>query len=165
MSEIISEEITSELFDPKKVNKRSLTSNKFSDYDYSEEACSSDNPDQVAIIHYRGYNIPLYNDDPGQQFYCKLDGEEFGFGAFNFSYKDDIMFLVDSKLDDIYHFENYWGAKLSWFINGRYRDIQLTYRSRILKVFPTFDGFILTEQVVKDLVEDSNRILPKFIKK
>ncbi len=155
-----------EEFDPEQLNKLSLTTNEFPNYNYSEEAAiAKDMPDQVSIIHYRGYDIPLCMDDPGQQFYCILNGEEVGFGAYNFNYKDDIIYLVDQRFDMIYYFKNYHGAKLSWFTNGGYRDIQLTYRTRVLKVFPTFDNFTLTEQVVKDLIEESNRILPKFIKK
>jgi hypothetical protein len=46
--------------------------------------------------------------------------------------------FIDRRLDLITDFRNcqdFVGAKLEYFRNGAYRDIRLSYRGRILKVF------------------------------
>ena len=46
--------------------------------------------------------------------------------------------FVDRQLDLITDFRNcpnFVGAKLEWFNNGGHRDIKLSYRGRIVKVF------------------------------
>lgn len=59
-------------------------------------------------------------------------------GMCNIHYKEDMCRVVDRQLDFITDFRdspNFEGAKLEWFRNGDYRDIRLTYKGRILKVF------------------------------
>jgi hypothetical protein len=59
-------------------------------------------------------------------------------GLSNIYYKEDMCHFVDHELDFITDFRNcpdFVGAKLEYFRNGDYRDIRLTYKGRILKVF------------------------------
>jgi len=153
-------------YNPENLNRLSLTTNDFPNYEFKEESPiqGKDAADQISTIYYRNFIIPIYMDDPGQQFYCKLEDEDIGFGAFNTNYKDDIIYLVDSKLDFIYSFaDDYHGAKLEWFANAQYRDIRLVYRSRVLKVFTIFGKFQLTEDKVRDLVSASIPLLANAV--
>jgi hypothetical protein len=46
--------------------------------------------------------------------------------------------IIDDHLDTITRFSEipgYYGSKLSWFQNSGFRDIKLTYRGRLLKVY------------------------------
>lgn len=120
-------------------------------------------PTYVETYTYRGISVDIYNDDYGQQFYCTLFGEEIGFGAFNLNYREDLEFLIDEKLDVITRFpksQKFLGSCLRWFDNGGYRDIKLTYRQRLLKVFLVGNP----EKVnLKQLESDSEKILAKII--
>lgn len=121
----------------------------------------------IAEVHYRGYTVPIYLDNEGQQFYCYLDGQEVDFGAYNTNYVEDLEYLIDTKLDVISTFSEYpeyFGARLEWFDNNGFRDIQLLYRGRILEVFlSTSPEFKLTEEVKDQLIERSLVILRKLI--
>jgi len=123
----------------------------------------------VSIFKYRGYEVPIYMDEPGQQYYCIFDDHELGFGAYNVNYQDDLEYLIDQELDTIYEFkeEDYWGAHLEWFNNGGCRDIQLRYRNRILKVFLITDPDIekLSENELEIIKNESINLLKKVIKK
>lgn len=93
---------------------------------------------QVEVFEYRGFSFPIYLDDYGQQYYTIFDGEELGFGAYNTGYREDLMYLVDSKLDTIKKFDRdseAFGGVVEYFFNGTGRDIRVSYRSRILKVY------------------------------
>lgn len=117
----------------------------------------------VETYTYRGISVDIYNDDYGQQFYCTLFGEEVGFGAFNLNYREDLKYLIDEKLDVITRFprfQKFHGSCLRWFNNGEYRDIKLTYRQRVLKVFLVGDP----EKVNFEQLEiESEKILAKII--
>jgi len=121
----------------------------------------------VKTIEYRGITTKIYADEPGQQFYCELDGKEVCFGSFNTNFEEDLYYLIDDKLDTIYRFGNpYFGAVLSWFFNGHHcRDIKLTYRSRIIKVFLVEDETLVTQETLNKLIEESTEILSKIVKK
>lgn len=113
----------------------------------------------VSIFKYRGYEVEIFIDDYGQQFYCYLDGEEIGFGAFNTEYKEDLKYLIDKKLDFIDYVSG--GGILEWFDNGNYRDIKLSYHGRIIKIF-------LVSGIAKISSEDLEKIKlegSEFIKK
>ena len=59
-------------------------------------------------------------------------------GLDNIYYKEDMCKFIDRQLDLITDFRdcpNFVGAKLEYFHNGNYRDIELSYKGRILKVF------------------------------
>lgn len=117
----------------------------------------------VETYTYRGISVDIYNDDFGQQFYCTLFGEEVGFGAFNLNYRDDLAYLIDEKLDVITRFPRspkFHGSCLRWFDNGGHRDIKLTYRQRILKVFLVGDPDSIN---FEKLESESEKILDKLV--
>lgn len=118
----------------------------------------------VSIVKYRGYTVPIFYDDHGQQFWCKIDDEEFGFGSFNTSWKEDLYYLIDNRLDFICDIEEFPGAHLKWFFNGLYenRDIQLTYKTRILKVYVVKDDFKLTDESLQRIKKDCVEILKNY---
>lgn len=116
--------------------------------------------ERVAVVSYRGFEIPVYLDEPGQQFYCIWDGEPLGFGSFNTEYVSDIEYLIDRRLDTIHIFQKpYFGARLEWFDNQGFRDIKLSYRSRLLKIFLMPQQGTLDEQTTRKLIADSLTIL------
>lgn len=118
----------------------------------------------VTSISYRGFEVPIYLDDPGQQFYCYWEGEVLGFGSYNTNYQEDLKFIIDQKLDIIHYFEEpYWGAKLVWFDNGGYRDVKLTYRQRVLKIFVLNDIKVLSESLKIELLKQSREVLDKYL--
>lgn len=93
----------------------------------------------IDTLEYRGYHVDFYNDDFGQQVYTYFDGEEIGFGTYNFNYKDDMKYIIDNKLDVISNFselqdEGIYGAQARWFINSGYDDIQVIYKGRIIYI-------------------------------
>jgi hypothetical protein len=66
------------------------------------------------------------------------EGHFVDLGLNNIRYKEDMCKWVDRYLDLITEFRdypNFAGAKLEWFNNSGYRDIRLSYKGRILKVF------------------------------
>lgn len=65
--------------------------------------------------------------------------------------------FVDRQLDLITTFRNYpdfAGAKLEYFHNGDYRDIRLSYKGRIIKVF-----LVAGEVNETFLISESKKIL------
>ena len=64
--------------------------------------------------------------------------------------------IIDDSLDTITRFDQFQdlaGAKLTWFQNGKYRDIKLTYCGRLLKVFLVADeSRVNTDQLISDCV-------------
>ena len=55
----------------------------------------------IAAVHYRGYDINVYNDDYGQCYYFYFDGRCISCGAYNFDYEGCIHYEIDYKLDHI----------------------------------------------------------------
>lgn len=51
------------------------------------------------VLRYRGAEVPLYDDDAGQQVFAVLDGETIGGGSFNLFYCDEFERAVDLRLD------------------------------------------------------------------
>lgn len=120
---------------------------------------------EVTIYEYRGFKVPVYLDDYGQQYYIKFDGEEVGLGTYNLNYESEIESIIDHKLDFICTFDKYPGAVLSWFFNGyNDRDIKLSYRSRTLKVFLVVDESQVVASHYKDIIKESKEILEKYVK-
>lgn len=136
-------------------------STNYDAYNYTWKYTDVEDKDSVTTIDYRGFSVPVYIDEVGQSYYCKFDGEEVSFGSFNTSFIDDIHYLVDEKLDVIYKFPkgHFFGAKLKWFDNAGFRDIQLTYRQRILKVWLVEDSSAVNEQ---NLIQEAEQILAKL---
>ena len=117
----------------------------------------------VDTLDYRGIHVDFYDDDYGQQVYTYFDNKEIGFGAYNMSYKEDIKYLIDKKLDTIYEFDldsGYLGTCISWFDNNGWEDIKITYRTRTLKVINTEkrrEDIIITEDYLNTLIEKAKK--------
>lgn len=89
-------------------------------------------------IEYRGEEINFLSSVDGVQCFAQWQGELIDLGVNNIFYKEDACLFIDRRLDLITEFRNcpnFDGAKLEYFQNGDYRDIRLSYRGRILKVF------------------------------
>ena len=105
---------------------------------------TSNNPEALGLvvrydtITYRDQEINFLSDPAGVQCFAQWKGELIDLGLNNIYYKEDMCKFIDRRLDLITDFRNYQdfvGAKLEYFRNGDYRDIRLSYRGRILKVF------------------------------
>ena len=93
---------------------------------------------RLGMIEYRGQEISFISDPLGNQCFAQWRGKLYDLGLNNIYYKEDMCRVVDRELDLISTFRNcsdFVGAKLEWFRNGGFRDIRLTYKDRILKVF------------------------------
>lgn len=89
-------------------------------------------------IEYRDQEINFLSDPCGVQCFAQWRGKLIDLGLNNLYYKEDMCKYVDRTLDLITDFRNYpdfVGAKLEYFHNGDFRDIRLSYKGRILKVF------------------------------
>ena len=89
-------------------------------------------------IEYRGEEINFLSSVDGVQCFAQWRGKLVDLGLNNIHYKDDMCKYVDRELDLITDFRNcmdFAGAKLEYFHNGNFRDIRLSYKGRILKVF------------------------------
>lgn len=112
---------------------------------------------QVAdTLTYRGITVEFFQDPMGSQIWTYWRNKPIGFGTDNWNYKDDMKAIIDDSLDTITRFDQFQdlaGAKLTWFQNGKYRDIKLTYCGRLLKVFLVADeSRINTDQLISDCV-------------
>ena len=89
-------------------------------------------------IEYRGETINFLSDPSGVQCFAQWRNHLVDLGLNNIYYKEDLCKFVDRTLDLITDFRNcpdFTGAKLEYFHNGNFRDIKLSYKGRILKVF------------------------------
>lgn len=89
-------------------------------------------------IEYRGETINFLSDPSGVQCFAQWQGKLIDLGLNNIYYKEDMCKFIDRYLDLITDFRNcpnFVGAKLEYFHNGDYRDIRLSYKGRILKIF------------------------------
>lgn len=89
-------------------------------------------------IEYRGEEINFLSSVDGVQCFAQWRGQLIDLGLNNIHYKDDMCKYIDRELDLITDFRNcpdFAGAKLEYFHNGDFRDIRLSYKGRILKVF------------------------------
>ena len=89
-------------------------------------------------IKYRGEEVNFLSSVDGVQCFAQWRGQLIDLGLNNIYYKEDACKYVDRKLDLITDFRDYpdfVGAKLEYFHNGDFRDIRLSYRGRILKIF------------------------------
>jgi len=108
-------------------------------------------------IRYRGYEINFLSDPSGVQCFAQWEGKLVDLGLNNIYYKEDMCKFVDRELDLITDFRdspNFVGAKLEYFHNGDFRDIKLSYKGRILKIF-------LVAGLVNEtrIISESERIL------
>lgn len=103
-------------------------------------------------IEYRGFTIEFLSDPAGVQCFGKCKDWLVDLGLNNIYYKEDMCRFIDRQLDLITDFRdspNFAGARLSYFNNSGYRDIRLTYKGRILKIFlvagPVNETWIISE--------------------
>lgn len=103
-------------------------------------------------IEYRGFVIEFLSDVSGIQCFGKCNDWLVDLGLNNIYYKEDMCRFIDRQLDLITDFRDspdFAGAKLEYFHNGDYRDIKLSYKGRILKVFlvsgPVNETWIISE--------------------
>lgn len=93
---------------------------------------------KYGAIKYRDQEVLFLSDPSGHECWAQWNGWLINLGLDNIYYKEDTCKFIDRKLDLITDFRNcpdFAGAKLEYFHNGDYRDIRLSYRGRLLKVF------------------------------
>ena len=91
-------------------------------------------------ITYRDQEINFLSDPSGVQCFAQWNAELIDLGLNNIYYKEDMCKFIDRRLDLITLFPKLpelQGAKLEWFRNGDSRDIRLSYKCRILKIYLT----------------------------
>lgn len=112
-------------------------------------------------IEYRGETINFLSDVSGVQCFAQWNNELIDLGLNNLYYKEDMCRIIDSRLDLITTFRdcpNFVGAKLEYFKNGDFRDIRLSCRGRILKVF-----LVAGEVNEIVIISESKKLLSKYI--
>lgn len=135
----------------------SLMTNSSPSFEICKEAVEAGYIIRYDAISYRNQEIYFLSDVSGSQCVAQWNGQLVDLGQFNHYYKEDMCRYVDRQLDLITDFRNcpnFAGAKLEWFHNGDYRDIRLSYRGRILKVFLIVDKVDETF-----LISESEKIL------
>lgn len=93
---------------------------------------------QIDSFSYRGIEVAFYEDVNGHQLTAIWEDRLLEFGVYNTSYREDMKMVIDDFLDTVTRFEEYpelYGSKLEYFQNSGFRDLRLTYRGRILKVY------------------------------
>ena len=108
-------------------------------------------------IEYRDQEINFLSDPSGVQCFAQWRGKLWDLGLNNIYYKEDMCRAVDRTLDLITDFRNcldFAGAKLEYFHNGDFRDIRLSYKGRLLKVF-----LVAGEVNETWIISESERIL------
>jgi hypothetical protein len=120
-------------------------------------------------IEYRGFTIEFLSDPAGVQCFGKCKDWLVDLGLNNIYYKEDMCRFIDRQLDLITDFRdspNFVGAKLEYFHNGDYRDIRLSYKCRVLKIFlvagPVDETWIISESqkilIASGLLEIANNL-------
>ena len=107
-------------------------------FEISKEALDQGLVVRYDTIEYRGETINFLSDPLGVQCFAQWRDRLIDLGLNNVYYKEDMCKYIDRTLDLITDFRNcpnFVGAKLEYFRNGDFRDIRLSYRGRILKVF------------------------------
>lgn len=107
-------------------------------YEISKEAKDAGLVVRYDAIVYRDQEVNFLSDPSGVQCFAQWNTRLIDLGLNNIYYKEDMCRFIDRELDLITTFRdspNFAGAKLEYFRNGDYRDIRLSYKGRILKVF------------------------------
>ncbi len=89
-------------------------------------------------ITYRNQEVNFLSDVAGVQCFAQWNNQLIDLGLNNIYYKEDMCKFIDRQLDLITDFRdspNLVGAKLEYFNNSGFRDIRLSYKGRILKIF------------------------------
>ena len=134
-----------------------LTTNSELSFEISKEAKNAGLIIRYDTVLYREQEINFLSDPSGIQCFAQWNNQLVDLGLNNIYYKEDMCRIIDRKLDLITTFRdcpNFTGAKLEYFSNGDYRDIRLSYKGRILKVF------LVAGQVNETfLISESKKIL------
>lgn len=112
-------------------------------------------------IKYRDQEVNFLSDPEGAQCFAQWNNQLIDLGLNNIYYKEDVCRFIDRQLDLITDFRdspNFVGAKLEYFHNGDFRDIKLSYKGRILKIFltagPVNETWLISES--KKILINSN---------
>ena len=134
-----------------------LTTNSEPLFEISKEAQDAGLIIRYDTVLYRDQEIHFLSDPSGIQCFAQWNNQLIDLGLSNIYYKEDMCRVVDRKLDLITTFRDcpdFVGAKLEYFHNGDYRDIRLSYKGRILKIF------LVAGQVNETLlISESKKIL------
>lgn len=133
------------------------TTNSSPSFEVSKEARDTGLVIRYDTILYRDQEVNFLSDVSGVQCFAQWDQQLIDLGLNNIYYKEDMCRFIDYRLDLITAFRdspNFVGAKLEWFHNGDYRDIRLSYKGRILKIF-----LVAGEVDVTFLISESKKIL------
>ena len=57
----------------------------------------------IDTVKYRGKKIKVYADDYGQSYYFLYNGKSYSCGTYNFDYIGEIVSVLDSDLDEVFH--------------------------------------------------------------
>lgn len=126
-------------------------------FEISEEAKQLGLVVRYDTIEYRGEEINFLSSVDGVQCFAQWNNQLIDLGLNNIYYKEDMCKYVDRTLDMITDFRNcpnFAGAKLEYFNNGSFRDIRLSYKGRVLKVF-----LVAGEVSETFLISEAERIL------
>jgi hypothetical protein len=108
-------------------------------------------------IEYRGETVNFLSDPSGHECWAQWNGRLIDLGLNNIYYKEIMCKVIDNYLDLITDFRNcpdFTGARLEYFHNGDFRDVRLSYKGRILKIF-----LVAGEPDETFLITESERIL------
>lgn len=134
-----------------------MTTNSGLSFEISKEARDAGLVIRYDTIRYRDQEVNFLSDPSGVQCFAQWNNRLVDLGLNNIYYKEDMCRFIDRQLDLISTFRDspdFVGAKLEWFHNGDYRDIRLSYKGRILKVF-----LVVGEIDETFLISESKRIL------
>lgn len=112
---------------------------------------------------YRGISVDFYEDCLGHQVVTMWKDKVIEFGTYNTVYQDDMKLIIDDYLDTITRFPEdlkFQGSKLTWFQNGKFRDIKLLYKNRILKIYTDID-----ENDLFSIIDDARTTLTYYLYK
>ena len=94
--------------------------------------------DPIDTLEYRGFRVLFYEDVSGHQLIAVWENKIYEFGVYNTQAREDMKLIIDDYLDTVTRFEEYpelYGSKLTYFQNSGFRDLRLSYRGRVLKVY------------------------------
>ena len=112
---------------------------------------------------YRGISVDFYEDCLGHQVVTMWKDKVIEFGTYNTVYQDDMKLIIDDHLDTITRFPEdpkFQWSKLTWFQNGKFRDIKLLYKNRILKIYTDID-----ENDLFSIIDDARTTLTYYLYK
>lgn len=126
-----------------------------------QSSATSDLVVRYDTITYRGYEINFLSDPAGVHCAGQWEGQIVDLGLNNIYYKEDMCKFIDRKLDLITTFPKspeLQGAKLEWFNNGGFRDIRLSYKGRVVKIFLVVNPDKVN---VDTIIHEASKILNK----